>query len=357
MLLASAFVSLSVFKEKRGLKSRQFIIWIVLMLWMCLCTFINDQSLLYPVYYVGQVAFWILINDLYLEKGSLRLLRAERSFVGIVIIVTFLQQIFAPGIMGYTGAMNSRNIFASDNYLGYYYTAYIAVCFILDFAEGEKIQPKTYIMTGLCFASIIRAWSVKSVIGIGILIIYILFFYRKKISRILGPRTITVLFILIFLGVVIFNFQEYLLGFFSKYLRKSSTISVRYYLWVQAIANIRSHPWFGYGIREGQRLLLQESMAGNARSSHNIILELILEGGFVGCVIYLSSVVVALAKRKDSFTEKNRHEYLFLLFIIFTFFVMQLASGSVYYPFYYMPIILVNNLDKIVKIKENNNPL
>ena len=247
--------------------------------------------------------------------------------------------------------MNTRTFFTSDNFLGYYYTAYIAVSIILDFVEYKKPQKKTYIMTGMCFASIIRAWSVKSVIGIWLIIMYILFIYRKKISKLFGLRFLAISFVLIFFGVVIFNVQDNFIGFFSKYFNKDATVSVRYYLWTQAISNIKAKPVFGYGIREGQRLMLQETVAGNARSSHNIILELILEGGFIGITIYLISIVAAFMNKKESIEGKNKYEYLFLLFVIFMFFLMELASGSIYYPYYYMPIILINNLDKIVNIK------
>lgn len=352
MLFTGGVVLLLSIFDNQILKSRQFLIWTVLLLWMTVCTIVNNQSILFPIYYVGQVALWYLINDWFIGKGSLRLLRMSRKYVGAVIVITFLQQMLAPGIFGYTASMNARTFFTSDNFLGYYYVAYIAVCFVLDFVDYKKTQPKTYLMVGICLASIIRAWSVKSVIGIACIVLYILFAYRKKISRLLTPKVLFITFILIFVGIVFFNVQDNFIGFFSRYFGKSATVSVRYYIWVQAIENIKENPIFGFGIREGQRLLLQSTMAGNARSSHNIVLELILEGGLIGFGIYLCGVIAAFANRKESILGRNKYEYLLLSFIVFAFFVMELASGSIYYPFYYMPIILVNNLDKIVAIKE-----
>ena len=352
LLITCIFVSIVSFKDKVFLKSRQFMIWLLLLIWMTLCTLINRQTPLYPLVYVGRVTFWFLINDWYIKNGSLRLLKVSRKYVGIVIFITFLQQMLAPGIFGYTESMNSRTFFVSDNYLGYFYIAYIALCFILDYVEHNNTQPKTYFMTGLCFASILRAWSVKSVIGIGIIILYILFVYRRKLSRLLGPRVVAVLFVLIFVSVVFLNVQANFIWFFNKYFGKNITVLVRHYVWMQALQNIKAHPFFGYGIRAGQRLLLHTTWAGNARSSHNIILELILEGGFIGLGIYLISIISAVVNKKESIQGKNKYEYLFLLFIVFSFFVMQLASGSIYYPFFYMPIILIDNLDKIVEIKE-----
>lgn len=355
MLIGSAFALLQGVKDKTITKSRQFIIWFMLMIWMTICTIVNYQPIIWPIYYVGMVAIWFLINDWYLEKESLSLLRISRLYVGAVIVVTFIQQMVAPSIFGFTGGMNARNVFTSDNFLGYYYLAYIAVCVILDFVDYNKIQSKTYIMTGICMASIIKAWSVKSVIGLGIVILYILFLYKKKIARLLNTRNIVILFVIIFVAVVFYNVQDHFIDFFSKYFGKDATVSIRYYIWTQAIENIKAHPVFGYGIREGQRLLLQQTWAGNARSSHNIILELILEGGFIGFGLFLLSIVTALSNKKETVKGQNQYEYYFLLFVIFCFFVMELASGSIYYPYYYMPIILINNLDRLVEIKRMND--
>ena len=352
--IASILILVLAIRDKVIIKSIQFIIWMVLLVWMTLCTLINRQSPIYPVYFVGIVAFWFLANDWFIEKGSLKLLEASRRYVGIVIVITLIQQILAPGLFGYTMSMNARTFFTSDNYLGYYYVAYIAVSFILDFVKHKRVQPLTYVMLGVCMASIIISWSVKSVIGIAFIVLYILLIYRRKIARLFGLRTLTILFVVIFIGVVFFNVQENFVDFFSRYFGKSSTLSVRYFIWTQALQNIKAQPIFGYGIRAGQRLMLQQTLAGNARSSHNLVLELILEGGFIGFGIYLSSVIVALTNKRKSYKGKNKYEYLFLLFVIFAFFTMELASGSIYYPFYYMPLILINNLDKIVEIKERS---
>ena len=353
MLVSGAFVVAKAIIDKTILKSFMFISWTILMLWMMLCSYIGDQKIIYSVYYVGKVALWFLANECYFNNGSLRLLKMARKYVGFLIIVTFIQQIVAPDMFGIIlGSWNRRTFFASDNYLGYYYTAYIALCFILDFKEKGEPRLRTYVMTAVCMASIIISWAVKNVIGIAILILYIAFVYKKKLARFFAPKTLTILFVVIFVGMVFFNVQQNFSDIVQRLFGKDTTFSVRYYVWTQAIQNIRRSPVFGYGIPEGAHVQLQYNFSGNARSSHNIVLELAMNGGIVAAAIYFFSVGRCLIHNEKRFKGNYSYEYLFLVFNVFLFYLIQMASGSIYYPFYYMPLILLDNLDKIIYIKE-----
>jgi len=352
MLLSGTYVVFRAIADKQIMKSFLFWSWFLLMLWMMLCSFIGNQNVIYSVYYVGKVALWFLANDLYLNKGSIKLLQVSRKYVGIIIIITFIQQIIAPGLFGVVaGSGNMKTFFASDNFLGYYYTAYIALCFILDFVEFGEPKAKSYVMTGVCMASIMISWAVKNVIGIGLLILYIVFVYRKKISKFFGPRTLIIAFLVIFVGIVFMNVQQNFSNIIGMVFDKDSTFSVRYYLWTQAVQNIKASPIFGYGIAEGAHLQLQYNFSGNARSSHNLILELTIQGGIIGSLIYFASVIRCLIHNERKFKGNYSYEFLFLVFNVFLFFLIQMGSGSIYYPFYYMPLILIDNLDNIVKIQ------
>ena len=328
MLLSGVYVIFHAISDKLIMKSFMFWIWLLLMIWMMICSFIGNLNVIYSVYYVGKVALWFLVNDWYLNRGSLRLLKMARKYVGLVIVITFLQQLFAPGVFGVIeGSGNLRTFFASDNFLGYYYTAYIALCFILDFVEYGKPRVVSYLMTGVCMASIIVSWAVKNVIGIGILIIYILFIYRKKISKYFGPRNLFILFALIFVGVVFQNIQQNFSDMVKSIFGKSNTFTVRFYLWTQAIQNIKSSLMFGYGIPDGGHMQLQYNYSGNARSSHNLILELVLQGGVIGFVIYFISVIRCFIHSKKESKGNYSYEYLFLVFNVFLFFIIQMVAG------------------------------
>ncbi len=337
------------------LKSFMFLNWIALMFWMMLCSYIGGQGVIYSMYYVGKVALWFLANDWFLSKGSVALLKMSRRYVGILIVATFIQQLVAPGIFGIIpGSGNMRTLFASDNFLGYYYTAYIALCFVLDYIEIGKTRIKSYLMIGVCMGSIIIAWAVKNVIGIGVLVFYVLFVYKRKLAEFFGPRVLLILFVGIFLGTVFLNIQQYFYDIAGTVFGKTKTFSVRYYLWTQAVQNIQVSPIFGYGIPEGGHMQLQYNFSGNARSSHNLILELAIQGGVIGVALYFLPIIKSIFANEGKYRGDYKQVFLFLTFNVFLFFLIQLGSGSIYYPFYYMPIILIDNLGKLFIIKEKD---
>lgn len=356
MLLACMFIFVDAFHNKEVLKNSLHVTWALLLVWMSFCSYLNSQPMENSLYYIGKVLVFFLLNFLYLSRKDLRLLIIMRGYVGLVIIITTAMQIIAPGYFGYIiGSGNNRNFFASDNYLGYYYTAYIALCLILDYVQYGKTQFKTYVMIAVCMLSICEAWAVKNVIGIGIIIVYILFVYHKKVANFLGPKTIIALYVIIYTSVVFLNIQGLFSDFFAKYFGKTTTLSVRYYIWRQAIENFKASPLFGYGIPDGGLLTMQVTYGGGARSSHNLYIEVLLEGGVPGLAIYISSVVLCMVRNIKKLGQAYRYEFLMLLFIIFIFYTMEIFSPSIYYPFYYMPLILISNFDYLMKIKERGS--
>ena len=112
---------------------------------------------------------------------------------------------------------------------------------------------------------------------------------------------------------------------------------------------------FGYGVPDGGRLHINDIGRSYPLSSHNIFLEVILEGGFIGGGIFALSYIGGLVHGDKTCGKDDRYEFLMLLFINFIFLVMQMASGSVYFPFYYMPLVLIDNMGRIRKTGERKS--
>lgn len=340
-----------------AVKSRMFMAWMLFLVWMCICSVVGGQGALYALYYVGSIAIWLLINEWYLSRGSLALLKASKIYVGAAIVLTLLQQLFFTDIFGTveSGSGNLRNFLASDNFLGYYYTAYIAVCLILDHIECKKVRVSSYVMMAVCLISMVKAWSVKSMLGIAVIILYVIFAYGKRWSKKLNVTTLTVVYVVIFVLVVFMDIQSYSYGFIETMFQKQNTVASRSQIWAEAIKNIAKSPVFGYGVPDGGRLHINDIGRSYPLSSHNIFLEVILEGGFIGGGIFALSYIGGLVHGDKTCGKDDRYEFLMLLFINFIFLVMQMASGSVYFPFYYMPLVLIDNMGRIRKTGERKS--
>lgn len=81
-------------------------------------------------------------------------------------------------------------------------------------------------------------------------------------------------YILFFVAVVLAGIDSSFLTSITSALGRSNTFTGRASLWYGAVNLIRSSPWVGYGYTAGNI-----SIWGGSFSSHNMFLELMIQGG------------------------------------------------------------------------------
>ena len=112
----------------------------------------------------------------------------------------------------------------------------------------------------------------------------------------------------------------------EKIFNRSANFTGRYYLWESAINMIKAQPWFGYG-RSAQDYI---SAWGGYFSSHNYVLETLLQGGVIALTFFVMTVVFAI--RKSLFTRHLRITacLVFALITVLIAALMEAAVHSVY---------------------------
>lgn len=356
MLIAIGVIVIQILRNEIHIRcSELFIFWMILMGWILVCSLLNSQNPVYSFYYIGKCAIWFFCNDYYLEKGDITLLKYSRNFMCVCVVATLMQQVLFPGVFGYAEISgNAYNVLASDNFLGYYYAALIAIMVVIDYIECERVGLFTYIMAALSLASVCVAWAVKNVIGIALILLYMFFVFRKKIASIITPKLLLIVYVIVFSGIVFFEAQSFFYTFFENYLGKSQTLMSRARITQEALNKISDSPFWGYGLSRGGRLKILDVGRKSLYASHNIILEIILEGGILGGLIYILSMIRTIFKKRLPMSEDDNYLYLFLAFNVFVFFVLEMFSWSIYFPYYYMPVVLIANMDRLVEIKNKN---
>lgn len=334
------------------------ILWGIFAMWLCWSNLMNSRDLLAAFFYPVKVATFILLNKFYLDRRDKTFLKIIRHYMTIILIINFVLQMFDQDMFGYTKALNYLNFFESDNYLGWYYVPYITLCLILDFVEKGRTRNITYFEIGLCMASIVRAWVGKTMIALALIILYIVFVYRKKISFAFTPKLLGIGYIVLDIGIVFFGMQNIFSASLYDFLGKEVTLGGRIYIWAAAIQNISKSPIWGYGITQGGELFINHVYGyGDLVPSHNLFLEVAIQSGLIGLILYLLILTVFLyiGAREGRRHLKNidyRYEYLFLIYIIFIMFSMAILSQPVYIPFFYLPMILFSSFESLVDMHE-----
>ena len=319
---------------------------------LCVSCVINENEIVSGFYYAGKIVSFILLNIYYLDKKSLKLLKIERDYLTIIIIINFAFQIINQnyfGIMEISG--NYKNFFQSDNVLGFYYVAYISLLFL--FEKEKKISIKSLIMITICVLSTIRAWSATALVGIAMIIFYILFIYEKEISKFFTYKKIIIFYVISFIAVIVYNIQNKFDPIIQLILRKEATFNGRQFIWGSAISNILASPFWGYGIVRGGRMLINLTRGGGYVGSHNMFLEVSIQSGFIGLIFFVGFLLTVLYSKTTNKTEALLKKYYMFLFFSFVMLIMYLTSHSIYEVYAYLPLLLCYKSDIIFMIQNN----
>lgn len=150
--------------------------------------------------------------------------------------------------------------------------------------------------------------------------------------------------------VVGLQIQKYFEWLIVDVLQKDLTLSGRKYIWASAIANIVKKPVFGYGTTSGGRLEINRYSVGFSKAtqfSHNVFLEILIQGGIVAMVFFVLIYIgasISLKKHKENTDLK-----VILSISVFSLLLMQFSEFAIYMPVANIPIILCYFYKELVK--------
>jgi O-antigen ligase len=350
LMFADIFVifALVAFRNDQIRLRPQNILIFLFMVWLSLACVKNGKSPVPGLFYGGKLVTFIFLNEYYLMRRSLTLLQVTKNYMTFLILVTTFFQFVSQGIFGTMEVSgNYRNFFVGDNELGYYCVAYLSLCIVLDMIDQHKIGRITAFMTLVCIASLLRTWSGKSLVGIAAVFVYLIFVYGKKIAKVLNFVFLAGTYISIYIGIVGFEIQFMFSDFITNVLHKDATLTGRTYIWASVLKNIRESPIWGHGTVDGGQLIINYSHMSNLVSSHNLFMEVILQTGIVGLVLYLGYIGFSLSRRTRYLHDEAWVTYFMLLFFTFVILIMYITTPTIYLVFAYLPIVLCANLDKL----------
>lgn len=137
---------------------------------------------------------------------------------------------------------------------------------------------KKTMLASLSLISIILTISTTAIVVVAIQGI-IFFLFKKKISL----KVFLLLGVLAFVGVYVYNNNEFVQGIIEVRAARNATGSGRFDLWKTTLTYIEKRPILGYGLNQYREVLPQVERA----SSHNNILESLFSTGIIGCILYL----------------------------------------------------------------------
>lgn len=207
---------------------------------------------------------------------------------------------------------------------------FLLFCILLIMLDGminkSNFTKKRKFLLIICVISAVLSRSATTIISVSVLVVALIFMYKSDLIKRCRPSVLFGLYALFFVYLVSMQNSGISKFVTEKIFHRSSNFSGRYVLWESALGMISKHPWIGYGRK------VQDYIAawGGYYSSHNYILELMLQGGMIATGQFLLLLVISIRKCLVSSRNKIANCLLFTLLAVLIAALMESAIHSVY---------------------------
>jgi exopolysaccharide production protein ExoQ len=242
---------------------------------------------------LGTMIFSLYFASRYTIKEQIELVGWT---LGIEVVTSILFALLLPQYGQMTGVHNTlwRGVFSHKNVLGK--TMAISAFSFLILALRE--QKQRWIFWGLFTLSVLLLFKSKASSPSLNLMIVIMAFFSLQILRWRYSLLIPVLAGISLISVILYSFitsnADTIAGIFDKDL----TFTGRTDLWPLVIDKIEQQPWLGHGFGafwnglDGPSRYIWSAIRFDAPNSHNGYLDLLLELGIIGFLIYVTQFLI-----------------------------------------------------------------
>ncbi len=224
----------------------------------------------------------------------------------------------------------------------------IIVNCMCSYHSQNRLTIRNYFLILLCVVSVILSGlSSTSILVMGIIIAGIVSSNYMSTLKPFNVFNILIVFILVSMAIIMFDFQRFFSHYFEAYFGKDSSLSGRDVIWQFALVRIFESPIIGYGyhtVEEWRDILTYSiSLTGTAAHPHNYLLFMILQGGLV---FFCSLIILCyILSKKYRISDNNVYYYLTLMY--FCYFVEgtteSITSAPLMFPMFGLFISLYEN--------------
>ena len=303
-------------------------------------TFLHPSDVgITPVFTLMNVMIFLLLGTKYWTQDM------RSSLKGLVYIFSALVYINAVLLILYPEGLwedpnwvdrgnPTRYLFGNQNQTGFVCFLAIATQCIYTFAY-KKGYFNLILLTIISLVSVLFLGSMTSAIGIFLMMAYMLcnrlFKYPKG-----WLIAFAVIYTLTFTFIVWYGNDieqiKWATAFVEDTLSKDTTFSKRTVIWANAVDWIKESPLVGYGIQNAE--WNDNHLEGSG--AHNLLVMLLLNGGFVFCLSFLYIIIYAV---REALTVHSKATTAAVMSLCVLFVMAFFETYSIIYFFLYLQII------------------
>ncbi|NMF82564.1 O-antigen ligase [Nodosilinea sp. P-1105] len=289
-----------------------------------------DRTLTGSIGMIGTTMFGLYIASRFTLKEQLKLVAWA---FGIVVVLSILFIVALPqyGIMGGVHAGAPRGVFTHKNGLGKFMVLSLMAFLLLVTSPGSK---KLIPWLGIAASAglIIASASAGALLnGVMLTVIVLL---SSQVFRLRLPFFVSVFLLSILLALsVIVWFTEIATPVLDLF-ERDLTLTGRTDIWPAVIQKIQERPWLGYGFSgfwhgtQGESADVIRTLRWRVPDSHNGFLDLALQLGLVGSVVFALVIWLTLIKSVALVKMRFCPEYLWPVVLLSYAFIVNFSEST-----------------------------
>ena len=199
------------------------------------------------------------------------------------------------------------NFLGIDNFQAPILIPYMFLVALRSTARTGDLNWFSYLMIGISALSLLLVWSATGLMGLAAALVFLLFFYQRRRQRLFNFVTSQCVGFGLFFAIVLFRFQNIFAFFIEGVLHKGLSFTGRTDIWDKATAMILQSPALGYGLAQSGKVYRLSK--GKYYHAHNVVLEILMEGGFCALISYL----LMLGLAGNQLMRYRKHPYACLI--------------------------------------------
>lgn len=307
-------------------------------------TAINDADYWKVITRFGTVTSYCMLAEMCITKYGKRYFTCLFNIYFILIAINFVVLLLFPkGIAVDDYYINNTYGFLGiDNAFVNYTVPSLAIACIYSAYRGKRFTVRAFAMLIMVSATVLITWSATGVVVWFVEMVYILFVYKSHLAKYFHSVSMFLIYAIMQIGIVGMRLQNRFAYIIENVLGKTISLTGRTTLWDLSFLLIAHSPIIGYGLTENKGLLRLHNRYWYA---HNGFLEVMLEVGIIGTLVYISLFIFAAIP----LYRHRKHSISGIITIaIFSFLIFSLTEAIIDSPWLFGMLVIAVYVHDII---------
>ena len=330
---------------------------LLILLWECISigtSLLNRVSDLRPITNALMVVSLAMVTELSVKYGMVKYYRTLLKIISVLVIINlFFCLLYPSGLVMaslYTNTRNPMYFLGIDNgMIGNLLPFLFLICIFCFCDKNSTKGTRIFIVANSI--SVITIIIVGSATGLFVLIINIIFTVLFTIlqKRKIPYRIALIVYFILFLIIIILQSNNIILSTIAELFGRSGTFTGRSLLWAAALEEIARRPFLGYGYTGGNI-----AMWGGSYSSHNMFLEMMIQGGVIYFVVFIIITYIAIKRIRQASVALGNTLFLGIYCFLLTG-LMETGVSEFYFIFIVLAYYAKSVEIQFGKVNSNRN--